>query len=576
MNKDKLKENTNKNISKNTNINTNTSINTNEKINTNKNTKRIILAVIIVSFVLSLIPMYVIGLYAHPSVDDYYYGDVTRQVWNNTHSIFAVIKASFEEMKVTYNEWQGNFSAIFLMRLQPGVFGEKYYAISPFILITAYVICSLFFFYTALTRIFHSDKYRAVILAVCTTFVSMQLVETPSDSFYWFNGSIYYTFFYSMMLLLFSLMIIMSTETSYKADIAYEGVEDYDRKKSAKKKWLSGRIGTVLSGIISVVLAFFIGGSNFSTALFTTIITSLCAMYVIFARLMKKNKNYSLLCMVMFCLILASILVGMFISITAPGNEIRKQADGKDVGLVLTFAYTFTYAAYSLARAFSAPVMVFFICITPILYHIAKRMNFSFKYPLLVLIFTFGLYSSQGTPVFYAQGLRMPYRMMNIIYFSTYSFVGFNLLYFLGFISRRFKDAKLIVALENFADEMKNNKKAMVIGLIICVFVFFCTCVGRITVTETESKSGKAAFSDMTTSMAAAYSLITKEAKVYDIEMTMRDEYLSTSMLSDDVVAPLTAYPNLIFRVDITTDPGDWHNAHVAKFYHKNTVRLQE
>ena len=123
---------------------------------------------------------------------------------------------------------------------------------------------------------------------------------------------------------------------------------------------------------------------------------------------------------------------------------------------------------------------------------------------------------------------------------------------------------------------MKKNKRAMIICLIICVFVFFCTCVGRITVTETESKSGKAAFSDMTTSMAAVYSLITKEAKVYDIEMTMRDEYLSTSTLSDDVVAPLTAYPNLIFRVDITTDPGDWHNAHVAKFYHKNTVRLQE
>ena len=94
---------------------------------TKKITKKNIFYIILICFILSVIPLYVIGMFAHPSVDDYYYGTETVQVWNETHSIASVVKCSFDEMINTYNIWQGNFSAIFLMRLQPGIFGEQYY-----------------------------------------------------------------------------------------------------------------------------------------------------------------------------------------------------------------------------------------------------------------------------------------------------------------------------------------------------------------------------------------------------------------------------------------------------------------
>ena len=63
----------------------------------------------------------------------------------------------------TYNIWQGNFSAIFLMRLQPGIFGEQYYFIAPLILLSAYMGFSIFFFYTALKKIFKAD-FRSQVL----------------------------------------------------------------------------------------------------------------------------------------------------------------------------------------------------------------------------------------------------------------------------------------------------------------------------------------------------------------------------------------------------------------------------
>ena len=178
---------------------------------TKKITKKNIFYIILICFILSVIPLYVIGMFAHPSVDDYYYGTETVQVWNETHSIASVVKCSFDEMINTYNIWQGNFSAIFLMRLQPGIFGEQYYFIAPLILLSAYMGFSIFFFYTALKKIFKADSYLAATVGICLTFVSMQLCTTPSDSFYWYNGAIYYTFFYSLMLFLFALLIRMRT-----------------------------------------------------------------------------------------------------------------------------------------------------------------------------------------------------------------------------------------------------------------------------------------------------------------------------------------------------------------------------
>ena len=274
--------------------------------------KKKVFYTVLIIFILSLIPMYAIGMYAHPSVDDYYYGDLTRVVWEETHSLSAVISASFDEMLTTYDEWQGNFSAIFLMRLQPGIFGEQYYSIAPFILITAYVLCSLLFYYVALKNIFNADRLRSSIVAVCITFVSIQLVDTPSDSFYWFNGSIYYTFFHSLMLLMFSLMIII--------------------------KKMHGPI-IILPCLGSILLAFFIGGSNFATALFTAIVLTLTAFYTIYCARNRRNGFYMAHGFI-YWLIFFAALTGLFLSIKAPGNAVRQASVGQSSSLIITFIYT--------------------------------------------------------------------------------------------------------------------------------------------------------------------------------------------------------------------------------------------
>ena len=510
-----------------------------------KNYTKTIFFIILAFFILSLIPLYIIGLYAHPSVDDYYYGTATVQVWNDTHSVAAVLSCSFDEMINTYREWQGNFSAIFLMRLQPGIFGEQYYFIAPFILITAYAACSIFFFYTAFKKIFLTDSCRAGIIALSITFVAMQLSDTPSDSFYWYNGAIYYTFFYSIMLLLFALMIRLRTSRSGAA--------------------------AVLS-LLCAVLAFLTGGSNYATALFMCIILALAAGASIYYVVLKKNTIIRPYHTAMYITIAVAAMAGLFISMSAPGNMIRQESVGGSTGLVKTFIYTFAFGGYSLAKVLSAPCLVFFVCMVPIFYMIAKRTNFNYKYPLFVLIFTFGLYCSMGTPVFYAQGLRMPYRMMNIIFFSAYSFIGFNLLYLLGWIGNKYGESTLIKSISDACIKIKTNGRHLFLALAICLLSFIFACIGNIEVGETEYKSGEAGFSQLPLSASAALSLINGDARTYDEELNLRDELLRSTDKLQLTVPALSKCPEPIFHSDITDDPGDWHNAHLAMYYQKEIV----
>lgn len=569
---------------------------------TKKITTKNIFYIILICFILSVIPLYVIGMYAHPSVDDYYYGTETVQVWNETHSFASVVKCSFDEMINTYNIWQGNFSAIFLMRLQPGIFGEQYYFIAPLILLSAYMGFSIFFFYTALKKIFKADSYLAATVGICLTFVSMQLCATPSDSFYWYNGAIYYTFFYSLMLFLFALLI---------------------RIRTAKAA------GTIILTAISSVSAFLIGGSNYAAALFMCIILALSAGAAVYFVILRKNKVIRPYHMAAYIIVAAAAMAGLFISMAAPGNALRQQSVGGSTGIVKTFVYTFAFGGYSIAKVLNAPCLIFFICMIPVFYRIARRSGFTYRYPLLVAVFTFGLYCSMGTPVFYAQGLRMPYRMMNIIFFAAYVLITFNLIYFLGWIGNKYKkysnegdshdknfydknfhdrnfrdknfcdkNARKITAdgitscekpapvkadraciifekvIDNFFEKIKASRKNALLALAISLCAFVIACIGCIEVGETEYKSGDAGFSQLPLSAAATLSLINGDAKTYDCEMTARDEYLRST--GDDeqfvTVPALSKRPAPIYHSDITDDPGDWHNAHVAMYYRKECI----
>ena len=521
-----------------------------------------ILVITFIIVLLTLIPAYLIAVYAHPSVDDYFYTDETHKVWEDTGSLAKVISTSFEEMQMTYNEWQGNFSAIFLMRLAPSLFSEKYYFLTPIILITCFCLCTAFFIYTVARKIFGSGKISSLLFALGFTLMIFELTDVPSDSFYWFNGSIYYTFFFSLFLLTFGLLIRVCC-------------------LNYKKKLPACCLMTIISG----VLAFFIGGSNFPTALIMVLLLVLFSVFGISFYFIKKQKPYSLIPVIALAFVTICALAGFFISVKAPGNAIRQASVGGSSSLVKTFIFTFAFGGYSVAHVLSAPAIVTYICLLPLIYHLAicgHKKGFNYPVPLVVLLFSWGIYCSMGTPVFYAQGLKIAYRITNIIYFAAHLLIAFNLIYFCGYIERRYGSLELAIRLKEIFIRASHSAKQSIAIFAVMLFAVMVACIGHIEVSQSES-GNSASFTGMPLSVSAAFSLLNGDASKYDAELDAREAYLSAKALEylsegtpfearNAEVPPLTVTPSPIFHTDITDDAGYWKNAHLAKFYNFNTV----
>ena len=498
-------------------------------------TKRSYIYILIAIFIISLIPLYIIGGFAHPAVDDYFYGVETSKVWEETGSITEVIRESYSLMLDTYGDWQGNFAAIFLMRLQPGIFGEEYYVLAPIILITTFVVSMLSFFYYFLRKWFNAGIIASIATAVGITFCALHFTHVPADSFYWYNGSIYYTFFYSLMLLLFMIVTVLLKSKSKPA--------------------------IIISITLGLPLAFIIGGGNYATALVTAVILVVIIAWFIY----KKNPR-----MIPVIILTIAMLTGFAISMLAPGNSIRQESVGEGPGVIKALLYSFAYGGYNIASSTTFPVAVLWIMLLPIFYRIAASSKLQFKYPLLMLIFTFGIFCSQGTPVFYAQGLRMPYRMMNIIYFSYYFFMTWNLIYLMGWIHRKWGARPIFKKFEGIYDNANLRKIILSCGVIL----FAVGSIGLCRVSEAEH--GKAAFSNLPAGASAVYSLVSGEATTYDREMTERAEYLASTPDNEIALKPLSATPDVIFHSDITSDPHDWRNHHLALYYNKALIWIEE
>ena len=65
--------------------------------------------------------------------------------WKETHSLLQVLKGAMITVKKMVG-WQGTFSSIFVMALQPAIFGEDGYRMVPWIMIGTMCFSSVFFY----------------------------------------------------------------------------------------------------------------------------------------------------------------------------------------------------------------------------------------------------------------------------------------------------------------------------------------------------------------------------------------------------------------------------------------------
>ncbi len=489
--------------------------------------------VIAALFALSLVPLLLIGRYDHPSADDLSYGLLTAQTWTRTHSFPQVVQSAAEQARLIYGNWQGTFSAVFLMAFQPAIFGENYYFLTPIILIISLTAGTMLFLNILLVDWMGSDRLSAMIISLLVSAVTVQFVYSPVEGFYWYNGGIFYTFFYSLALFLFSIVLLMMKSKTFIRKIVY--------------------------ALIASGLAFIIGTGNYTTALTSVLILA----FLLLVCVLKNRK-----CLYTIITVFAFSLAGLLISATAPGNAIRQAAIGKHPGALQAIFLSFVFGGYSIFNATTVPIVIMWLFLTPFLYQIAAKSKYKFAHPIRFALVSFCIYCAQATPPIFAMGVSLPERLIDIVYYSYYLLVLLNLLYFLGWLSRNNREREKPVNTRLFAVVSRHRAKYSVVMFII----FLCSTLGMCSITK--GADGKPSVTHLPAGASAAISLTTGEAKKYDMEAKERLMIYKNPLHADAEVQPFSVTPHVLFENDISTDIHDWKNKNAARFYGKKSVRL--
>ena len=377
--------------------------------------KNWLLIAVTAAFLITLAPMLLIAKYNVPYGDDVLFGAPAEKAYAETGSALAAAGAAAGVVADYYGNWQGTYAAIFLMALEPGVFGEGYYALTPFLMIGALALSSLLFARTVSSRLLGADRRTAAIVALLILLYSVQFAPSAREAFYWYNGAVYYAFFHCLFLCLLSLLILIN------------------KAKRAGSAILCGVLGVLLSAVIA--------GGNYATALPCGAFLALnlvCYLVPAFCGGLDKPRRaagaaFAAIMLVVFC-------AGMLVSVTAPGNAVRQAAvDGLYEGLPApaAIAVSFPLALIAILNRFDIGAVLLIALLLLFMPPYLRASRFSFRRPALAALLAFSIYACQFTPTLYAAGSPGPYRLRNVEFFNFYWLLCFVTCYVCGAAIRR-------------------------------------------------------------------------------------------------------------------------------------------
>ena len=475
-------------------------------------------------FVLSLIPLLHIGLYAHAAGDDFAYGLTAHLCWKETHSIPAVIQAAVENTRKYYHSWQGTYSSIFLMSLQPSVISERLYCLTGILMLGMLIGSHFFFFRTLFTYYLKLKKELWISLALSVLFLSIQILDSPGAAFFWFNGAVHYVFMHSCMIFLIALLLL-SLKTP-------------------------GKISTGISLILACFLAFVTGGANFVTALLTPVII---AMLFLLCLLFRNKRGF-------LCLLpLGITLIGLGINVTAPGNAVRMATQIDSMGPLEAVYYSFLYALEGIGSFTTIYVIFFLLLLFPFLFGALYKVDFHFPLPGIPAFFSFCLIAASYTPSLYSMGHVIIFeRTLNIMRMLYYLLLFLNLVYLTGWLAEKCRSFDGASQFSNILQKFRQNCLRS-FGCAMTVF-FLCLLL----------------FSekDKVTSLSALNSLQRGDAKSYHEESLNRIALLSMEGVDEVWVPNLSVCPPLLNPQTLSANPEEYPNPTVAGWFGKTTLHL--
>lgn len=323
---------------------------------------RIIGEVLAVGCILFCIGTYVCaGQYVQPSADDFGISFNTKQ---NLEEGVGYLASAIEYTIQTYQEWQGSYSAVFILyataiMVRYGIDGLKIFSVIIILCFYTSII------YTTRTVIRHCTNkeihYNTLIISAILVF-TISNVQMPTEIFYWYNVICIYTI----------PLICCMLGSAFL--IRYWDVQ--------KNYYL---ILSCLCGIVT-------GGGSLQCAAIICYIYMIIALYCLYQKKACKSK----IVIAFFCAFFASV-----INVIAPGNYARYDTvDGKSLHLLSAIKYAGTNAVKECGRIATTPYLILILFLGFIVgYHMKIYLKISIKDIVIIGGICFGSLIISNFPV---------------------------------------------------------------------------------------------------------------------------------------------------------------------------------
>lgn len=368
-----------------------------------------------------LVPMLRIAAFDHSYADDWHYGMDAHLALESGAGLAGAVRAAAGEVRDTFFSWQGTYSAIFLMALQPGVFAESLYGLGAVGIVSALVAATFYACGVLVRELLGADRAAWMTASCLVLLLQTQLLPSPVEGFYWYNSAVYYTFYHALALVMTGMSVRMARGRTRRGAIS--------------------RPGLALRAAVLCALAIFVAGGNFVTG----VVACLVLFGAVAATALLGRPRRALV----LAPALLALVAGFALSMAAPGNAERQASQYPDDALdVLPTLVRSGLAAVEYSVLWTGGLLILALAVAlPFMVRAARRSRLSFARPWLPAACSFALFAASFTPTFYSMGTVGPGRVQNIRYDLFVLLVLVCAQWFAGWCVRRLERRGAIGAL---------------------------------------------------------------------------------------------------------------------------------
>lgn len=476
-------------------------------------------------YVLCLLPMLILGFFNFPAADDLSMAQEVHDKFLSSGNVFAALGYGIYMGFWYYMNWTGYYFSAALTAMCPSAFSEGLYVLTVFIILGMLTAGVFVFFDALLAKKLGVSGYYSRIASVLTLFMMIENMPKGAprnEAFYWYSGSINYCFMFGLGLLWLGIIIRLTLKP-----------------------------GRALF-IVSCILGFLLGGANYMTALSLAVMSFMFIAALIMKRLDSSTRLIWLPCLLN--------IIGLVLSMTAPGNSVREQQLSSINPIVAIFRSVFHVFDLCIGSWSGFAVIIILAMAAVFAFGAAGSVKIKLSHPVLFSAFCFLMAAANIVPPLYATGNFSAGRMESIVWTQFVLMMMLIVMYVSVWLRQNvLKDAAVAVTEtdENVIGETAGRAvltlaAVLMIGLVLSVYVD----------------------RGYLTSTSAITDLVSGDAAVYARENKERLAILKDTSVTDAELKEHSVHPELLFFSDVTKDPNEWINTATAEYYGKSSVRL--